>query len=61
MMHEKYQNRQHATERIAVEHEIAHLKQFGVLSQRFRHRPSRHNLIFRNVVGLRNLIRTSAV
>lgn len=59
MMHEKDQNRQHATERIAVEHAIAHLKQFGVLSQRFRHRPGRHNLIFRNVAGLRNLIRTS--
>lgn len=59
MMHETYHNRQHATGRIVVEHEIAHLKQFGALGQRFRHRPGRHNLIFRNIAGLRNLIRTS--
>lgn len=60
MMHEKYFNRQHATERIAVEHEISHLKQFHILGDRFRHAPGRHTLIFRNVVGLRNLSRTSA-
>jgi len=59
MMHEKYHNRQRAKKRIAVEHEIAHLKQFQVLSQRFRHRPGRYNLIFRNIAGLRNFIRTS--
>jgi hypothetical protein len=59
MMHEKYHNRQQATERIHIEHEISHLKQFGILAQRFRHTPQRHNLIFRNVAGLRNLIRTS--
>ena len=59
MMHEKYYNRQHAKQRIGVEHEIAHLKQWGVLGQRFRHRPNRHNLMFRNIVGLRNLIHTA--
>ncbi len=59
MMHEKYYNKQQAKKRILVEHEIAHLKQFQILGQRFRHRPNRHNLIFRNVAGLRNLIRTS--
>lgn len=58
MMHEDYHNRQQAPQRIGVEHEIAHLKQFQVLSQRFRHRPGRYNLIFRNVAGLRNFIRT---
>lgn len=58
MMHEDYANRQQAPCRIGVEHEIAHLKQFQVLSQRFRHRPNRHNLMFRNVAGLRNFIRT---
>ena len=60
MMHEEYQNKQHAKQRIGVEHEIAHVKQWGVIGQRFRHRPGRHNLMFRNVAGLRNLIRTSA-
>lgn len=60
MMHEKYFNRQHAKGRIGVEHEIAHLQQFQILGQRFRHRPGRHNLIFRNVAGLRNLIRAAA-
>lgn len=59
MMHEKYHNKQHAKARIIVEHELAHLKQWEVLSQRFRHRPGRHNLMFRNVVGLRNLIQTA--
>lgn len=59
MMHERYANRQQAKQRIAVEHEIAHLKQFQVLSQRFRHRPGRYNLMFRNVAGLRNFIQTS--
>lgn len=61
MMHEKYFNRQHAKGRIGVEHEIAHLQQFQILGQRFRHAPGRHNLIFRNVAGLRNIIQTSAV
>jgi hypothetical protein len=59
MMHEEYQNKQHAKGRICVEHEIAHVKQWGVIGQRFRHHPNRHNLMFRNVAGLRNLIRTS--
>lgn len=59
MMHEKYQNQQHAKQRIGVEHEIAHLKQWGVLDQRFRHQSHRHNLMFRNVAGLRNLIQTA--
>jgi len=59
MMHEKYYNRQHAKKRIGVEYEIAHLQQFQILGQRFRHNPGRHNLIFRNVAGLRNLVRTS--
>lgn len=59
MMHEEYQNRQHSKERILVEHEIAHLKQFQVLSGRFRYHPNRYNLMFRNVAGVRNLIRTS--
>jgi hypothetical protein len=59
-MHEKYYNRQHAKQRIGVEHEIAHLQQFQILGQRFRHNPGRHNLIFRNVAGLRNFIQASS-
>ncbi|MBI3256131.1 MAG: transposase [Candidatus Andersenbacteria bacterium] len=59
MMHELYVNKQLAPKRIGVEHAIAHLKQFQVLSQRFRHQPNRYNLMFRNVAGLRNFIRTS--
>ncbi|MGH7926464.1 MAG: transposase family protein [Candidatus Binatia bacterium] len=59
MMHEEYANKQHTRQRIGVEHEIAHIKQWAVIGQRFRHTPNRHNLMFRNVAGLRNLIRTS--
>lgn len=61
MMHELYANRQHAKERVQVEHSIAHLKQFGILGNRFRGNPKRYNLIFRNVAGVRNLALTSSL
>lgn len=60
MMHEEYQNRQHSKQRILVEHEIAHLKKFHCLSDCFRGNPKRYNLMFRNVAGLRNFIRTAS-
>lgn len=59
MMHEKYYNRQKASERIQVEHTICHLKQWRILADRYRHNPQRYNLTFRNIAGLRNFIRTT--
>jgi DDE superfamily endonuclease/Helix-turn-helix of DDE superfamily endonuclease len=59
MMHEKYANRQQAKKRIEVEHTIAHMKQWRILADRFRNATNRHNLIFRNVAGLRNFIQAS--
>jgi len=59
MMHEKYQNRQHAKKRIEVEHQICHLKKFRCLSDRYRGQICHYNLMFKNIAGLRNLIHTS--
>lgn len=56
MMHEKYHNQQKAKQRIVVEHTICHLKQWRILSDRYRNNPQRYNLIFKNIAGLRNLI-----
>lgn len=55
-MAEKASNHQFSRQRIEVEHQFAHLKKFRCLSDRFRGRISRYNLMFRNVAGLRNLI-----
>lgn len=52
---QKAQNRQHARERIVVEHAIGRMKIFQILAQRFRNALSRHTLIFKNVAGLANL------
>jgi DDE superfamily endonuclease/Helix-turn-helix of DDE superfamily endonuclease len=52
---QKAQNRQHARERIVVEHGIGRMKVFQILAQRFRNALSRHTLIFKNVAGLANL------
>ena len=60
MMHEKYFNRKHAGNRIEVEHQICHLKKWHCLSDRYRGRISRYNLMFKNISGLRNLIQTSS-
>jgi len=59
MMHERYYNQQHATGRITVEHQICHLKKFRCLSDRYRGRVSRYNVMFKNIAGLRNLIHTA--
>lgn len=52
---EERDNRAHAKERILVEHVLAALKQFRILSQRFRNRLDRYNRIFLIVAGLHNL------
>ena len=53
---QKAENRQHARERIVVEHGIGRMKIFQILAQRFRNALSRHTLIFKNVAGLVNLM-----
>lgn len=60
MMHELYYNKKQAPKRIVVEHVIAHLKQWRILADRFRHNTHRYNIAFRNVAGLRNFIHASA-
>lgn len=60
MMHELYFNRKQAPRRIAVEHAFAHMKQWRILADRFRHNMNRYNMIFRNIAGLRNFIHASA-
>jgi DDE superfamily endonuclease len=52
---QKAHNRQHARERIVVEHGIGRMKVFQIPAQRFRNALSRHTLIFKNVAGLANL------
>lgn len=56
---EKTQNRQFSAQRIEVEHQLAHLKKFRCLADRFRGHLSHYNLMFRNVAGLRNLIQAA--
>jgi len=58
-MREKHANRQFSRQRIIVEHEIGHLKQFKVLGDRYRNPLNRYDLIFRNVVGLRQLVQAA--
>jgi hypothetical protein len=52
---QKEYNHKLNSERIVVEHVIAHLKKFQILAQKFRNPVKRHSLIFKNVAGLRNL------
>lgn len=52
---EKRENRAHAKERILVEHVLAALKQFRILSHRFRNRLSHYHRTFVIVAGLYNL------
>lgn len=54
---EKNSNRAHAKRRIVVEHVLAALKQFRILSQRFRNGLARYNRAFVIVAGLYNLRR----
>mgnify|MGYP001596027933 FL=1 len=53
---EKRCNKLFSAERIIVEHVISFLKKFHILSYRFRNKISRHNLIFKNIAGIRNFI-----
>lgn len=53
---EKLYNKQFSKERIIVEHIIAHLKKFRILSYKFRNNISSYNLKFKNIAGLRNFI-----
>lgn len=53
---QKRYNQQFSKERIIVEHIIAHLKKFRILSYKFRNRISSYNLIFKNIAGLRNFV-----
>jgi len=47
-------NRKFNQDRIIIEHSISHLKQFRILSHRFRNKISSYYLIFKNIAGLRN-------
>ena len=49
-------NRQHSSERIVVEHVFGKMKIFKVLSDRFRNPLKSHNLIFKNIAGIHNLM-----
>ncbi len=51
---QKEYNNKFSKERIIVEHVIAHLKKFKILAYRFRNPICSHNLIFKNIAGLRN-------
>lgn len=51
---EKGFNQNHAKVRVAVEHVIAKLKKYQVLSQTYRSAEERYNRIFRNVASLIN-------
>lgn len=52
---QKEYNQKFNSERIKIEHVIAHLKKFQILAQKFRNPIKKHSLIFKNVAGLRNL------
>lgn len=52
---QKNSNKAHSRVRIVVEHVFAHLKQFRILSHRFRNNLSYYNDIFISVAGLYNL------
>ncbi len=51
---EKAFNRSHARFRVRVEHAIARLKKYQILSQTYRSGPSRYHRIFRNIAALIN-------
>ena len=53
---QKRQNRQHASERIVVEHTIGKMKVFKIVSERFRNPVKAHTAIFKSVAGLYNLL-----
>jgi len=53
---QKAHNRQHASERIEIEHSFGHMKIWAIVAHRYRNARSRHTLIFKNVAGLHNLM-----
>lgn len=53
---QKAENRQHASERIVVEHAIGKMKVFKIASERFRNPLKSHTSIFKNIAGLYNLL-----
>lgn len=53
---ERQFNHKFSKERIIVEHTFAQLKKFRILSTKFRNKFNQHNIIFRNICGLRNFI-----
>ena len=53
---EKLYNRQLASVRVVVEHTIGKMKIFRILSERFRNPLKDHNLIFKNIAGIHNLM-----
>jgi hypothetical protein len=49
-------NRRHSRERVVVEHVIGKMKIFKVLAERFRNPLRSHNLMFKNIAGIHNLM-----
>ncbi len=49
-------NRQHSRERIIVEHVIGKMKIFRILAVRFRNPRNGHDLIFKNIAGIHNMM-----
>lgn len=49
-------NRELSSERILVEHVIGKLKFFKILSNSFRNRINQHELLFKNIAGIYNLM-----
>lgn len=52
---QKAYNKKFNGERVIVEHAIAKLKEYRILSYRFRNALTTYNLIFKNMAGLVNL------
>lgn len=53
---QKQQNRRHASERILIEHVLAKVKVFKIVSERFRNPLGSHTAIFKVAAGLYNLL-----
>lgn len=51
---QKKNNKIKASRRITIEHLIARLKSFKILSHKFRHNVVKHNRIFRNICAINN-------
>lgn len=56
---QKRYNKRFSKIRIIVEHVIAHMKKFRILTYRFRNSINTYNIIFKNVAGLRNFVMAS--